>query len=222
MIARARAEDRDRPVVDIVLKVGGALLRDPAALRRTMAEISRAPRKGRLLIVPGGGLFADAVRDLDRRLSLTADAAHWMAVLAMDQYAHVLAGLIDDSVRVHDHDEIAAVVQTGHIAVLAPYRWLYRADPLPHSWDVTSDSIAAWIAIALRAPHLLLLKPVVAPLAEVVDVQFDHTLASETMHPPAVRVCTSVDAALSIAEFAASPSRRSSDRNSQNDGSLMA
>jgi aspartokinase-like uncharacterized kinase len=189
--------------VDIVIKVGGALLRDPAALQRTMADLSRAPRSTRWLIVPGGGPFADAVRELDRRLPLTDDAAHWMAILAMDQYAHVLAGLVHGSLIVHDRDGIAAAIEAGRIPVLAPYRWLRCVDPLPHSWDVTSDSIAAWIAVTLGAPHLLLLKPVVAPLAQVVDAQFAQTLATATTRPPTVHLCTAVDAARAVAELTA-------------------
>jgi 5-(aminomethyl)-3-furanmethanol phosphate kinase len=189
--------------IDVVIKVGGALMRDPVALQRTMADLSRAPRETRWLIVPGGGPFADAVRDLDRRLPLTDDAAHWMAILAMDQYAHVLAGLVDDSLMVHDPAGIAAALEAGRIPVLAPYRWLRCADPLPHSWDVTSDSIAAWIAVALGAPHLLLLKPVVGPLADVVDAQFAPTLATARPRPPSVHHCTAADAAQVIAELAA-------------------
>ncbi|MFA5237120.1 MAG: uridylate kinase, partial [Methanoregula sp.] len=43
--------------------------------------------------------------------------------------------------------------------VLLPYCALRRYDPLPHSWDVTSDTISAWIAGRLGA-DLLVLKSV--------------------------------------------------------------
>jgi acetylglutamate kinase len=46
------------------------------------------------------------------------------------------------------------------------------ADPLPHSWDITSDSIAAFIAGALGAGELILLKPVDGPLDALVDRGF--------------------------------------------------
>jgi aspartokinase-like uncharacterized kinase len=202
-----RPSESSRAVVDLVIKVGGALMRDPSALQHTMADLSRVARSGRILIVPGGGPFADAVRDLNRRLPLTDDAAHWMAILAMDQYAHVLAGLMDDSLMVHDLAEIAAALEAGRVPVLAPYRWLRSADPLPHSWEVTSDSVAAWIAVTLGAPHLVLLKPAVAPLAQVVDGQFEYTLAMATARPPLVHLCTAVDAAQTAARLAA-PTRR--------------
>jgi aspartokinase-like uncharacterized kinase len=203
VIQHWRPSEGGRVGVDIVLKVGGALLRDPATLQHTMEGLSRAQRDARLVVVPGGGPFADAVRDRDRRLPLTDDDAHWMAILAMDQYAHVLAGLVDDSLMVHDPAGIAAALGAGRVPVLAPYRWLRSADPLPHSWDVTSDSIAAWIAVTLGAPHLLLLKPAVAPLAEVVDAQFEPTLAMATTRPPLVHLCIAAGAAQAVAELAA-------------------
>jgi 5-(aminomethyl)-3-furanmethanol phosphate kinase len=109
-----------------------------------------------LVVVPGGGPFADAVRRADRRFGLDDTAAHWMAILAMDQYAHLLAQLAPAAVLVRGPGEIRA----RRLNVLAPAGWLRRADPLPHAWSVTSDSIAAWIARALVAGGLVLLKDV--------------------------------------------------------------
>jgi aspartokinase-like uncharacterized kinase len=76
------------------------------------------------------------------------------------------------------------------VPILAPYRWLRRADPVSHSWDATSDSIAAWVAIALGATHLVLLKPAAGPLREVTDAQFGSVLASAKPTPPLVSICT--------------------------------
>ena len=45
------------------------------------------------------------------------------------------------------------------MAVLAPSRWLRAADVLPHDWDATSDSVAAFVAGALDAERLVLIKP---------------------------------------------------------------
>jgi hypothetical protein len=42
--------------------------------------------------------------------------------------------------------------------VLAPSRWMRSADVLPHTWEVTSDSIAAYVAGALDAAQLILIK----------------------------------------------------------------
>ena len=141
--------------VDLVIKVGGSLLGRPTHLDAVASALASLHDRYRLLVVPGGGPMADTVRALDRRLALSDDTSHWMAVLAMDQYAHLLAARIPGAVLVHDLAGIAGAHARGALPVLAPYRWLRDADPLPHSWAVTSDSIAAWIAKELNARQLV-------------------------------------------------------------------
>jgi 5-(aminomethyl)-3-furanmethanol phosphate kinase len=178
----------------VVIKIGGALIRDPIALAMVCEDLATLRSGARVVLVPGGGPFADTVRDTDRTIGLGSDAAHWMAILAMDQYAHLLEDRIPRVTLTGDPDhlstEMAAAWRGGHIPVLAPYRWLRRADPVPHSWDATSDSIAAWIAITLRAAHLVLLKPVSGALAGIVDGQFRTVMATSAGPGPRVSVCT--------------------------------
>jgi aspartokinase-like uncharacterized kinase len=142
-----------------VVKVGGGLSGTPGALDAVGAALARIGRRHRLLVVPGGGPFADAVRAFERRERLSADAAHWMAILAMDQYAHVLAERIAGAVLVEEPGTLGGALPGAGVAVLAPYRWLHAADVLPHSWDATSDSVAAFVAGALDAERLVLVKP---------------------------------------------------------------
>jgi len=165
--------------VDLVVKVGGSLLKSPADLDRVLEAITMASRSRRLLIVPGGGPFADAVRAIDTQLHLSNDAAHWMAILAMDQYAHVLAERLKGSAIIEDPRALGMVLKAGHIPVLAPSRWMRAADPLPHSWDVTSDSIAAWVAGEVAAPRLVLIKPAGAAGADLVDAYFARALPAD-------------------------------------------
>jgi hypothetical protein len=144
-------------VVDAVLKIGGRLGREQG-LRALCTATAALGQRHRLLVVPGGGVFADAVRDCDEQYGLCADAAHWMAILAMDQYGRLLADLIPGSRLVRSVTGAAEVADDGAVAVLLPHDLLRRTDPLPHSWDVTSDAIAAWVAGQTRAPLLVLLK----------------------------------------------------------------
>jgi aspartokinase-like uncharacterized kinase len=160
--------------VEAVVKIGGSLLRDPERLHLVLDVVADARKESALLVVPGGGPFADTVRAIDRRVGLTDDAAHWMALLAMDQYAHLLHSRLRGATLVSTPTEALAALGAGALPVLAPYRWLRDADPLPHSWDVTSDSIAAWIAGALGAPRLVLIKPAGVTGAEAVDAYFPH------------------------------------------------
>src|SRR5262249_10174117 len=101
--------------------------------------VAAAARSHPLLIVPGGGPFADAVRSVDRRFRMSDSAAHWMAVLAMDQHAHLIAGRLTGGAITENLDDIVDALGRKRVPVLAPSRWLRAVDPLPHSWSVTSD-----------------------------------------------------------------------------------
>jgi len=166
-------------VIETVVKLGGGALAHVGHFEAVLAAIAAAAQDRRLLVVPGGGPFADAVREVDRRLRLSNDAAHWMAVLAMDQYAHLVAARLAGSVLVAEPRGIAAALgagAVGRIPVLAPYRWLRETDPLPHEWMVTSDSIAAWVAGMVCARRLVLVKPPGAAGNELVDAYFSRAL----------------------------------------------
>jgi len=164
------------PDVDVVVKVGGSLASHPEHLDRVLRAIAGAGRHRRILIVPGGGPFADAVREVDRRFGLGDTAAHWMAVAAMDQYAYLLASRTLHAIVADDGESIRRALAGGQVPVLAPSRMVRAADPLPHSWDVTSDSIAAWVAGVVRARALILVKPPGVTGGQAVDAWFSHAL----------------------------------------------
>src|SRR5439155_389049 len=154
-----------------------------AQIGRVTAALGEAARGRRLVIVPGGGPFADAVRQMFNRFGIGEEAAHWMAILGMDQYAHALVARISGAALVEGETEIAATLAAGRIPVLAPFRWLRTADPLPHSWDVTSDSIAAWLTGALGARRLVLIKPASRqPASQLVDAHFVRALPAGVEH----------------------------------------
>jgi aspartokinase-like uncharacterized kinase len=178
-----RAESQEhKPDVDIVVKLGGSLIAHPEHLEAVLAIVREAACRVALVVVPGGGPFADVVRDVDRTLGLSDEAAHWMAVLGMDQFAHFIGSRLDDGAVVHDRDGIRRTIDRGLVPVLAPSRWLQETDPLPHSWDVTSDSIAAWVAMITGAPRLVLVKAPGAGPSNLVDAYF-HQLESRNVEP---------------------------------------
>lgn len=164
-----------QPASLTVIKVGGGLAASPATLAQVAERITRAASGRALVVLPGGGPFADAVRAFDAAHHLSPSAAHWMAIVAMDQYAFALADLIPGGRLVDDGAAIRAAHADGAVPVLAPARWLRAADELPHSWAVTSDSLAAYLATLLGAEELILVKPVSGGV-ELVDGHFERTV----------------------------------------------
>ncbi len=145
--------------VDTVVKIGGSLA-ESDGLRPLCRQISDLARWHRLLVVPGGGPFADTVRRCYSYWSLSETAAHKMAVLAMDQYGYLLCDLMTGGVPVTSLVDVQPVCWVGKVPVLIPSQLVLQMDPLPHSWTVTSDSIAAWVATLVGSASLVLLKDV--------------------------------------------------------------
>jgi aspartokinase-like uncharacterized kinase len=145
-----------------VVKVGGGLGRGAGdeALRALCRALGELGERHRLLVVPGGAWFADAVREADSRFALPATTSHHMAVLGMEQFGWLLSELIPGAARCAD----PARVPAGRTAVLLPAA--LALDSLPASWQVTSDSIAAWVAVRAGAARLVLVKDVDGLFAE--------------------------------------------------------
>ncbi len=139
-----------------VIKVGGSLLesRKPSLLN-LVRTLVRLRKKTPLVVLTGGGSYADCVRALDRKHSLGSGASHWTAVLAMHLNAYRLARFSREAFSLTTRP---AQSPPSKIALFLPLDLLRRAD-LPKTWDVTSDSIAAFLASRLNA-RLLLAKTV--------------------------------------------------------------
>ncbi len=161
----------------VVIKIGGGLLAS-GRLETVCAAVARAGYRWPIVVVPGGGPFADAVRETQHALAFSDGAAHRMALLAMDQYAEVLVERIPGAVWVGDHGKAMAALRRPGVAVLAPSRWIGASGALPQRWDVTSDSVAAFVAGALDATRLVLIKPPGVTLSSpaAVDPDFTTTL----------------------------------------------
>lgn len=161
----------------LVAKLGGSLWAAPA-LRAWLAALRRFPHP--LTIVPGGGPFADAVRSAQPAMGFSDQAAHAMALLAMEQYAMALADLDLGLVPVTTPGEGDAAHQRGAAALWRPVAMTQAASHIPQSWELTSDSLAAWYAHEAGAKALLLVKSVDVSQGQdvvargVVDPLFPH------------------------------------------------
>jgi 5-(aminomethyl)-3-furanmethanol phosphate kinase len=140
----------------ILIKVGGSLALHPEKLRILCEKLSEVSKKHKLIVVPGGGEFADVVRSLDKRFSLSCGVSHRMAILGMDQYGLVLSDLIRNSVVLSKLEEIEHFLDMDKVPVFLPSSLMFDLDPLENSWDVTSDSIAVYLADRLHVCKVLL------------------------------------------------------------------
>lgn len=143
-----------------IVKLGGSLLGAPR-LRELLALLAEAGAP--LVIVAGGGTLADGVRALQPQLGFSDEAAHRMAILAMQQTALALSDIEPRLTACADADAIARAHEAGRAALWLPAAMALEAD-VPASWDVTSDSLAAWLALRLGAGQLTLVKA--APVAD--------------------------------------------------------
>ena len=99
------------------------------------------------MIVPGGGPFADCVRREQKRIGFDDRSAHRMALLAMAAFGQMLARLSDSSQAGSERRcGQARVLDSGGIPVWLPLDLLDGRPEIPESWDMTSDSLAAWLA----------------------------------------------------------------------------
>jgi 5-(aminomethyl)-3-furanmethanol phosphate kinase len=126
----------------LVVKVGGSLFNEIP----TLAPILNSSKRP-LFIIPGGGIFANTVR----KCHVDEDTAHWMAIAAMEQYGWFIA-----SFGFPVTEKLALCQKT---TIFLPYLCLRMNDVLSHTWNITSDTIAAWVAATLGL-DLLVLKSV--------------------------------------------------------------
>ena len=146
-----------------VVKLGGSL-HDAVELGGWLATLAEAPGPARV-VVPGGGPFADAVRAAQERLGFDGLAAHRMAILAMQQYGLLLQAREPRLALLETEAEMRAL-PPGAGGVWLPWRLAGLEPGIEASWDVTSDSLALWLARRLGSPRLLLVKSAALPAGQ--------------------------------------------------------
>lgn len=138
-----------------VVKLGGSTAGQPV-LRVWIDALARSGLP--LVIVPGGGPFADQVRDAQKRMGFSDEAAHAMAILAMEQFGHAMLDGQKRLAPARSLDQLNEVLRASKIPVWLPSAMALAAPDISASWDITSDSLAAWLAGRLEAEALLLIK----------------------------------------------------------------
>jgi dihydroneopterin aldolase len=138
-----------------IVKLGGSLAHTPqfAAWLKALAAWG-----GPLILVPGGGVFADCVRAAQGAMGFNDTTAHRMALNAMGQVGIALAAYSDAFTLAASRAELDNALGGGEIPVWLPEKMVLGASDVPKCWEVTSDSLAAWLARTYSARRLLLIK----------------------------------------------------------------
>ena len=154
-----------------VVKIGGSLETAPGlrALLGLLAEYGRS----KIIIVPGGGRFADRVRAEQIGAAMDDATAHRLAIQGMEQYAAVLCGMNSRLYPVSDPGRLSGANEVSTVPVWLPGKLLAREPDIPRNWQVTSDSLTLWLADRIGAEAAVLVKSVASTTPDV-----DHLAAT--------------------------------------------
>ncbi len=184
----------NRPMVRVV-KVGGSLLSWPPLPTALAAWLDAQPPSINVLIA-GGGVAADWLRQSDACFGLGETVSHGLCLQMLRVTARMLAAICatrsstTEAMRlVTDFaalNEFLDRGQAGQQCVFCPHHFMteweprHHPRPLPSTWATTTDSIAARLAEMIRADELVLLKSAAPPpdhlaIASYVDENFADT-----------------------------------------------
>jgi aspartokinase-like uncharacterized kinase len=149
-----------------VIKLGGSLS-ESTALRDCLHVIAQYPQSGNV-IVPGGGDFAEQVRIAQRVWQFNDSIAHEMAILAMQQMALLFKSLQNSFVIVSSIAEIQNY-NTDTPIIWSPNIHELNQAGIRASWEITSDSLAIWLAKSIVAQRLIIVK-----MADIVTQDFQE------------------------------------------------
>jgi aspartokinase-like uncharacterized kinase len=144
----------------IIFKIGGSLSRTDTLIN-CLNAVERNYRSRAAVIVPGGGAFADQVRLAQQHWQFDDNTAHNMALLAMQQMALMFKGLKPDFTIAHTVAAIQDLLDREQVVIWSPDITELENAGIKGSWDITSDSLSAWLAKMLSATELVLIKSAV-------------------------------------------------------------
>jgi 5-(aminomethyl)-3-furanmethanol phosphate kinase len=143
----------------IVIKLGGSLAVS-GKLRACLDKIEQAYHDKAAVIVPGGGVFADQVRVAQEQWLFDDRTAHEMAILAMQQMALVIKALKPQFKIATPICELREQNTQASVSVWSPDILDLDKANIPSTWNITSDSLSAWLAKTVDADELILVKSV--------------------------------------------------------------
>ena len=146
---------------EALFKIGGKILENSNNIKSTFSQLTQLYEEQilqKIIVIPGGGSFANFVRSLDEALQIGDDLAHWIAIYSMNYNGIMLHKKYPDLERIEKLKTFQDAKQM--FCIFLPYSFFREDDTLPHNWDVTSDSIALYVANKLKLSRCFLIKNV--------------------------------------------------------------
>ncbi len=144
---------------EAIFKIGGKILENSNNIKSTFSQLTQLFEKEilqKIIVIPGGGTLANFVRSLDDILEIGDDLAHWIAIYSMNYNGIILNRKYPNLESI---DELKTFQDAKQMfCIFLPYSFLREDDTLPHNWDVTSDSIALYVANKLKLSQCFLIK----------------------------------------------------------------
>ena len=144
---------------EALFKIGGKILENSNNIKSTFSQLAQLFEKEilqKIIVIPGGGSIANFVRSLDEVLQIGDDLAHWIAIYSMNYNGIILNRKYPDLESIEKLKTFQDAKQM--FCIFLPYSFLREDDTLPHNWEVTSDSIALYVANKLKLSQCFLIK----------------------------------------------------------------
>ncbi|MHA2181477.1 MAG: amino acid kinase family protein [Promethearchaeota archaeon] len=145
----------------VLFKIGGKILENFEDLNSTISQLTQLFDRGRIqkiILIPGGGSLVNFIRKVYSELKFTEELGHWMGIISMNYNGIELGKKFPELDVIEDINRLKQLDRT--LSIFLPYRFLKEIDKLPHSWDVTSDSITLFLAKELEIRHCFLIKDI--------------------------------------------------------------
>ncbi|ENN96420.1 aspartate/glutamate/uridylate kinase [Methanocaldococcus villosus KIN24-T80] len=134
-----------------IIKIGGSL----TYYIKPLLESLKSYKREEIIIIPGGGKFADTLREIDKNLSLSPSISHKLAIKCMDILGEVFSDI--GGIKAYDNlFDLKREIKKERIAILLPSKLLLSTDISEHSWNVTSDSLTLYISKFLNVKNIII------------------------------------------------------------------
>lgn len=184
--------------IDIFLKVGGSILKNPGRCKEIIEEIvlaSQLTGRQKIVLFPGGGPPDKAIEKINSTISIPAYVHHKACALAQDQCGMIISSYHTSIIPTASLIEVNNILKEGKIPLILPSVLLCHLDVFEHDWIITSDTIGAYFAWILRANKYVILTDV-----DGIYSYYDSSEAELITSIPASELCkmgeTSVDQCL--------------------------